>query len=180
MPPVRPLVPQQQTFRATPLTSGVDPKEKSAVSEEAEYWPLNAAREASQDRGQSWPPRPRVPAVRSKPNTEIRPPVPHLKLALSSASFRLAIHKSPWNEARVGRGACGQNHRSRDQPFTHTICFSVCSTSTRSLCAAIGYTTDRFPQPSRLTGVELQTVGVVAGGAGSETPAPYRRTTTGG
>ena len=35
--------------------SQVDPKEKSAVSEEAEHWPLNAAREASQDRGQSWP-----------------------------------------------------------------------------------------------------------------------------
>ena len=38
--------------------SQVDPKEKSAVSEEAEHWPLNAAREASQDRGQSCPPWP--------------------------------------------------------------------------------------------------------------------------
>ncbi len=38
--------------------SHVDPKEKSAVSEEAEHWPLNAAKEASQDRGQSWPPWP--------------------------------------------------------------------------------------------------------------------------
>ena len=32
-----------------------DPKEKSVVSEEAEHWPLNAAREASQDRREGCP-----------------------------------------------------------------------------------------------------------------------------
>ena len=42
--------------------TAVDPKEKSAISEEAEHWPLNAAREASQDRGQSWPPWPGWPS----------------------------------------------------------------------------------------------------------------------
>ncbi len=43
---------------ASAFSHSLDPKEKSAVSEEAEHWPLNAAREASQDRGQSWPPWP--------------------------------------------------------------------------------------------------------------------------
>ncbi len=36
---------------------------------------------------------------------------------------------------RIPMLVCAQS--TIDQPFTHTICFSVCSTSTRSLCAAI-------------------------------------------
>ncbi len=47
MPPVGPLIPQQATFRARLRMSQVDPKEKSAVSEEAENWPLNGCEKSS-------------------------------------------------------------------------------------------------------------------------------------
>ncbi len=53
-----PLFPQQRTSRDLGWTSAFDPKEKSAVSEEAEHWPLKSAREVSQDRSRSWPPYP--------------------------------------------------------------------------------------------------------------------------
>ncbi len=39
------LYPQKRTFLWPSLTSGCDPKEKSAVSEEAEHWPLTTLRE---------------------------------------------------------------------------------------------------------------------------------------
>ncbi len=60
--------PRNRRASAVAIESEPDPKEKSAVSEEAEHWPLNAAREASQDRGQSCPPWPvrHVPIGRSR------------------------------------------------------------------------------------------------------------------
>jgi len=40
-----PLYPRKPTFSQPSLTSGFDPKEKSAVSEEAEHWSLTTLRE---------------------------------------------------------------------------------------------------------------------------------------
>ncbi len=60
------LYPNNGRGRGRSRESVVDPKEKSAVSEEAEHWPLNAAGKTGQDRcqgGQPWPVR-RVPIGR--------------------------------------------------------------------------------------------------------------------
>ena len=56
----------------------LDPKEKSAISEEAEHWPLNTAREAGQDRGQGRQPRPlcHVPIGRGGGAEELVPENP--------------------------------------------------------------------------------------------------------
>ena len=59
--------------------------------------------------------------------------------ALDRQFTRCLPAQGPWRGRRQrGLGACDPARGlSPAQPFTHTTCFSVCTTSTRSVCAAI-------------------------------------------